>query len=326
MTITLPESSRLLIEVALQPAQGSRFQPTGFPDLGAAEYKLSDGTSNVLVESAQSIANRLEASCWDASKDTLAAPLLGLPYVEATDASGRRLTTSLTEAHRINSPYFMDADSPLRSTFEQSFPKDALERTDQRKFAEILFKYDPNSLVHGVFMARSEIAGGRLRLPRALSGFIEAHDIRVAESGGVKNDPVNPSGDAAAGYGNVIFTRTEYTATRLTAFFNLDIAQLRGYRLGEAATRLLYVLAVFKIHRFLQDGLRLRTACDLDVRELRVTRPTDYALPTLAICESVLPSLINACASQFAEPRTTRVQTNVATGARAPKPKREATR
>lgn len=29
-------SHRLLIEAELVPVQGSRFQPTGFPDLGAA--------------------------------------------------------------------------------------------------------------------------------------------------------------------------------------------------------------------------------------------------------------------------------------------------
>jgi len=30
---------RLLLEVELQPVQGDRFQPTGFPDLGAAIYE-----------------------------------------------------------------------------------------------------------------------------------------------------------------------------------------------------------------------------------------------------------------------------------------------
>ncbi len=33
---SLQNEPRLLIEAELKPVQGSRFQPTGFPDLGAA--------------------------------------------------------------------------------------------------------------------------------------------------------------------------------------------------------------------------------------------------------------------------------------------------
>jgi len=57
----LKSAPRLLLEAKLQPIAGSRFQPTGFPDLGAAQYKSSDGVNMLLVESAQSMANRLEA-------------------------------------------------------------------------------------------------------------------------------------------------------------------------------------------------------------------------------------------------------------------------
>ena len=56
---------RLLLEAVLKPVQGERFQPTGFADLGPARYQLPDGTEMLLVESAQSVANRLEAVCWD---------------------------------------------------------------------------------------------------------------------------------------------------------------------------------------------------------------------------------------------------------------------
>ena len=53
-------SRRILVEADLVPVQGQRFQPTGFADLGAAVYTLPDGTRMLLVESAQSMANRLE--------------------------------------------------------------------------------------------------------------------------------------------------------------------------------------------------------------------------------------------------------------------------
>ena len=39
----LDDHPRLLIQAKLRPIQGTRFQPTGFPDLGAATYDAPDG-------------------------------------------------------------------------------------------------------------------------------------------------------------------------------------------------------------------------------------------------------------------------------------------
>ena len=69
MVDDLKDSNRLLIEVELEPIQGERFQPTGFPDLGAAEIQLNDNTASLLVESAQSMANRLEDVCLNPEKN-----------------------------------------------------------------------------------------------------------------------------------------------------------------------------------------------------------------------------------------------------------------
>src|SRR5579875_670414 len=65
----LDKAQRLLIEAKLKPLQGTRFQPTGFPNLGAATYQGPGGVDMLLVESAQSMANRLEAVCWDEVND-----------------------------------------------------------------------------------------------------------------------------------------------------------------------------------------------------------------------------------------------------------------
>lgn len=53
----LASARRLLLEVQLEPVQGSRFQPTGFPDLGAAVYQAGE-VPCVLVESAGPIEAR----------------------------------------------------------------------------------------------------------------------------------------------------------------------------------------------------------------------------------------------------------------------------
>jgi len=90
----LDKQPRLLIEADLQPVQGTRFQPTGFPDLGAAEYDGPDGRRMLLVESAQSMANRLEAVCWDTVADDWVPALAGLPLIRVLDGSGKVLTHS----------------------------------------------------------------------------------------------------------------------------------------------------------------------------------------------------------------------------------------
>lgn len=196
----LTTQPRLLLEANLVPLQGTRFQPTGFPDLGAAEYQCPDGRKMLLVESAQSMANRLEAVCWDETADDWVEPLRGLPLVKVIDKQGQPLTNSVLEAHRLNSPYILEGkDKSVFNRLKSDLADMDEGRVDIRKLATVLLRVDTNAVLHGVFLAKKELAGGRLRLPRVLSAFIEADGAGVAASGGVKNDIVNPSGDTATG-------------------------------------------------------------------------------------------------------------------------------
>lgn len=300
----LKESPRLLVEAQLTPVQGRRFQPTGFPDLGPAQFEASDG-SHLLVESAQSMANRMEAVCWDQANNELISPLSGLSYIRV-EKDGEFLTSSITEAHRINSPYILESkDKTFFNSLKNQLAPMADGPIDRKRLGSELLRLDASSLIHGVFLAKKELAGGRLRVTRALSGFIEAEGVRVAQSGGVKNDHVNPSGDTKSGFGNVPFSRQEFTAERITAYFNLDLDQIRGYGLGEHAERMLIMLGLYKIQAVLRSGLRLRTACDLDVKKVVATRPEDYRLPTLNELTQDLPSAIAECEQNMAGVTTT---------------------
>lgn len=311
----LRDASRLLMEVQLKPLQGHRFQSTGFADLGPARYSLPDGTEMLLVESVQSVANRMELACWDQAKDDLIDQLKGLPYIRVKSAKDRALTNSVLEAHRINSPYILGGQD--RSVFEKLREGAAgMEAgpVDIRKLAQLIFKYDPNAVIHGLFLAKSDLAGGRLRLPRLLSGFIEAFDVRPAESGGVKNDRVNPGkGDegqtSKEGFGNVPFHRTEFVAREIKAYFNLDLALLRGYGFEDRAAQLLVALSLFKIQRFLSMGLRLRTACDLEVAgSVTVTRPAKFTIPPEAELLEECTRLIAESKPNFVDPAITEIE------------------
>lgn len=305
----LTTEPRLLLRAPLCPLQGTRFQPTGFPDLGAAEYKDGEGTAMLLVESAQSMANRLEEVCWNEAAEELVEPLRGLPYVAVLDEEKQQITNSILEAHRLNSPYILEGkDRTFVDQLKDELGGLEFGRVDLQRLAEVLLKYDVNCLLHGVFLAKGDLAGGRLRLPRALSAFIEASGVEVAPGGGVKRDDVNPTGDTRKGFGHVPFHRDEYTAREITAYFNLDLGQIRGYRLGDDVVALLIDLALFKVLRFLEQGLRLRTACDLErVGELEVQRPEGFEVPDLEAIEERLPDRIAAVAERFTSPPVTSV-------------------
>ncbi len=307
-------SPRLLIEAALTPLQGTRFQPTGFPNLGAAEFSLHDGTAMLLVESAQSMANRLETTAWDDAADALVQPLTGVPYVRTVvkTETAEVATDSIREAHRLNSAYLVGIHEQLRAraAIPVSKKDGASAAVDRRKLASAVFYYDPNSVLHGVFLEK--IVGGA-RLTRLLSAFIEARDVRIAASGGVKNDRVDPSGKefggAGAGFGNVPFARTEYTAGAITAFFSVDTTMLHGYGLPTSAERLLIALALWKIRRFLESEAHLRSACDLKLVDVKVTAPAGVDLPSTAEVESEIAAMLAACNREgtIAEPAVTTV-------------------
>ncbi|MCK4269120.1 MAG: type I-U CRISPR-associated protein Cas7 [Methanogenium sp.] len=320
----LEKVPRLLIEAELKPIQGDRFQPTGFPDLGAAVYERPDGKRMILVESAQSVANRLEATCLDESGIDIATELEGLPYISAelegkvdgNDYSTK--TTSLIEAHRINSPFIISNDD-FKADFKKRADYEKGKPLDWKKISLALLYYDPNSLLHGAFM--SNLEDGRVKVQRALTGFIEAEGINEVVSGGVKNSPLDPTGEIRANnydgknvYGNVPYHRMEYTAERIVAYFNFDVSLFEGYGLPDEAKELLIALGLYKVRRLLNQGLRLRTACDFIVKdEIRVVSPDGFVIPDEDDLLETIKERIRACNSSglFAVPAVTELTTEV---------------
>ncbi len=308
------KGNRMIVEASLAPMVGDRFQPTGFADLGAALYERPDGTRMLLVESAQSVANRLEKVILADNGVDPMSELDGLPYVRskltgATDT----VTSSLIEPHRLNSPFIIgDKNFEKRLKEEMGYRTGA--NVDWRRVAKTLFKYDPNSIIHGVFF--SNLEDGRVRIPRLLTGFIEAEGVKEAYSGGVKNNTFDPSGTIQVAdsnikkgvYSNVPYHRVEFVAKSIKAYFNLDISMLRSYALPQPANDLLLLLSMFKVVRFLEDDLRLRTMCDLKVEgPIKVVTPCDAALPQSKEILAQVKQCLSVCAKEgmFAQPPLT---------------------
>lgn len=276
---TLP--SRQLFDVDLHPVNGSRFQPTGFPDIGPATFQSfdpergedGDWVDSLVIESAQSMANRLEGTAWDDATDEPVELFAGLPYVRVVHADdGNYLTSSRTEAHRLASAFIKDAD--LDGMNMKAVIRERLELRDDRpvaprSIAKAIMGLDPFCLLHGVFFAeKAGVWPGQPRIVRALSAQIEAIDVRPAHSGGVKRDHVrhgiSDTGGSTEGYGSIPYHRTEWAARTIRASFNLDLAQIRSYGLGDDATNLLVAIARWEVAALLDQPLRLRTACDLE--------------------------------------------------------------
>jgi CRISPR-associated protein Csb1 len=319
-TFDLPSSARYLLAAELKPLQGQKFQPTGFPDVGAGVFKTPSNQEFLAVESHQSVANRLESAIWDDATQDLIPPVKGLSYVRIVDENGTFLSASVLEAHRLNSVYV--EKSTLNGTTFSDLLKTEIGFDTNRPFSrerlvKVLAKYDVGCLLHGVFL---ESIAGVLRIPRALSGFIEAENIERVQTGGVKNDRVRATNDeeagqtASTGFGNVPFHRTDFVAEKIVAYFSLDLDQVRSYRLGKEFESLLFALSVVKIQGFLARGLRLRTACDLEASH--VTVRGGGQLPSLDEAEKVLPELIAkvAKAGMFASPAITTATYTVGAG------------
>ena len=156
---SLKTTNRLLFSVPLRPVQGDRFQPTGFPSLGAAEYQTKDG-KKLLVESAQSMANRLETTCWDTTTNAPVAALAGISHVTVS-RKGKFLTDSMLEAHRINSAYLLEgSDKTFVNLLKTALGHlDEVGPVDRKKLAEVLLKLDVGCLIHGVFLAKKDQIG-----------------------------------------------------------------------------------------------------------------------------------------------------------------------
>ncbi|HMA45956.1 MAG TPA: type I-U CRISPR-associated RAMP protein Csb1/Cas7u, partial [Frankiaceae bacterium] len=153
-------------EVELRPLLGSTFQPTGFPDLGAATFDRWDDEGDgkqvvpaLLVESVQSMANRLEAVAWDRGAEQPVEAVDGLPWVRVVRAgTGEFLTSSRLEAHRLASPFVRNAVLDGRKMEAVIGERLGLAKDtplDYRRMARAVMELDPFCLVHGVFSQKT---------------------------------------------------------------------------------------------------------------------------------------------------------------------------
>lgn len=296
----LLQHDRVVIEASLELANGSFFQPTGFPDIGACVFVDRDGQRRCLVESEQSLTNRLEAVCMQ-PPGKWRAPFGGkLPLVSVLDRSGTLLATNLTEPHRLSSSYVLEGtlengeklQDVLRTKLGVSEDGNHWPLGRRAELSRIVFALDPAAILHGFqFMQWSAVGLRQQRLLHARMEAVLAGDSDV-NYGMVKVDAIEPgsSSQKKSNKGQSIAQKARLVPKSISATFEIDLLGLRERRLvgGEAGTddggrnrnreaqKFLLALALWKVRQFLADqpafdartgqverSLRLRSDCAL---------------------------------------------------------------
>jgi len=288
------DEPRLTIRARLEPTSGmNRLQPAGFPEIGQVIYEAPDGNGGrqriAIVDSAPSMANHLEEVCCGGPFDPGLSPdLKGLPYVRCVAGPAPNTTelvvTSLTEGHRLASTYFLEgcrltgnggvAADKFEAELHEEFglravgKKEHLAADGWWKVFAAIFKYDPNSLVHGIMFPKWQI-----KIPRVLTAVQEAFGAERVATSGVKFDKLGKTTS-----GQPIFSKEEVTADEVRATFVIDLALVRsfgrgGHGLSDAQKTLLVALALWKISELLSKPFRFRSGCDLACKSIEAEFP-----------------------------------------------------
>lgn len=261
-------------------------QPTGFPDIGACLFTDKDGARRCLVESEQSMTNRLEAVCMTDAGEWI-DKWQSLPLIRVTDKEENLLATNLTEPHRIASSYILEGKSNSKKFQDVLWPAIGIVGSgDTEKFPlngrtrldKTLFAVDPAALLHGFQFIQTKFVG--LRQPRILHARLEATLAGDEEMnyGMVKVDSIEPESAAEKGAnkGQSIAPKSRVIWKDITATFELDLLSLKSLHIEEEHKKFLLRLALWKIGAFLSDypafdarsrqilpALRLRSDCHL---------------------------------------------------------------
>ena len=266
--------NRIIIEASLEPIF-STIQPAFFIDVGHSLYTQPlTNKQCLIVDSPQSVANYLEAVTWNALEQKLVDILAGLPYIELQKKvekvkDTKTVASSITLPHRLGTGYFAKHnDSQLKNILTEEISQYGLYPT--------LFKYDPNSIIHGCFL--SHLGSTEIhRIPRLLTGRIEAKNVVAVSLGGTSKDPLSASGKdwdmdffekdskgnkfkpSKLGLGNLPYHAEEYACETVSAKFIINCNLIEATGLPKSAQDLLNAIAQWKILKFLDSSIRLRT-------------------------------------------------------------------
>jgi CRISPR-associated protein Csb1 len=263
------------------------------------------------------MANHLETVCVQGFDLSLVDELDGLPYVKCIIGQNRDelVATSLSEGHRLASYYFLNGNRVINNTIEEKKFGEVLLADDFRlrnlakkthplpaqwwNVFSAIFRYDPNSLVHGILFPAMGI-----KLPRVLTATLDAFGAdRIATSGVKfdkisKKDPKNP--------GQAIFSKDEESASEIRATFTIDLSLIRSFGRGneglnDAQKQLILGFALWKIKKLIGSSFRFRSECDLELTGLQIDGKVSKVSDLAVDIETLIKN------AGFQDPRVTEI-------------------
>ncbi|MGC8730913.1 MAG: type I-G CRISPR-associated RAMP protein Csb1/Cas7g [Halothiobacillaceae bacterium] len=291
------QQDRVLITATLELTNGRFLQPTGFPDIGPCIYRDKDGRRWCLVESEQSMANRLEAVCMK-DPGVWVDDLKGLPLIAVRNPQRDLLTTNLCEPHRVASSYILEGKLNSNKTVKEKL-EDKLGLKNggaswplgkRHVLNGLILGLDPSALLHGFQFVQWEFVG--LRQTRLLHGRLEAELAEDPEVhyGMVKWDAIEPEStrEKKANKGQSMAVKSRIVPRDIIATFEIDMLGLRSLALDDEQKKFLLGLALWKIGAFLANkpsfdprsrqtlpSLRLRADCYLHCKTVRWSGDTE---------------------------------------------------
>ncbi len=281
-------------------------KPPSFANIGISSAFLpwGEGRTDVLLNTAQATANKLEEVLWDPVNNRTIEALQGMPYIQIINAkTGEFAASTLTIPHRIGTGYLArHKDAKLDG---KPFPDELRARIERKGIYQAVFELDPISIIFGCFLSH---INGVYRIPRTITGQFVAQNAIPLPTGGASHDPIVASGDmiknptdfggkkklSKVGLGNIPYVRESYTAERYQGKFVIDSRLVRRSGLGDLEGNLIETLAEFCLVKFLSEPIALRTECYLSVKQIVPSTP----LRTLSELEAQLQAQIQALTKQ----------------------------
>lgn len=227
-------------------------------DAETLEMKL-DSPNNKIVVTSLTEGHRIASEYFvDKKGDRCFLSAVWVKEKERTEKKGGKEETTIIPAH-WEGETFRDR---LRREFGivevKKNAKYFVHPEDWWAIYKTIFKYDPNSLVHGILLATEQI-----KISRLLTASLEAFGAARVGRSGVKFDRLKKTLS-----GQPIFAVDEEVASEIRATFILDLALLRSYGrndkgLNDHQKKLLLGLALWKIKSLLAQPFRYRSQCYL---------------------------------------------------------------
>jgi CRISPR-associated protein Csb1 len=310
MAFALPAlvSSHTNLTIELKPLTDSVF-PAIFKDVGHSLWiNPVTGKQDLLIDSPNSLANRLESVLSISNTGKPIDLLEGISYCYLKDVTGKTIVTTLQLPHRIGS-------GPIALTKQDDFKKRLQADIKENGLHAAVLRYDTLSLIFGTWLSR--IDGGHGKISKVITARIVGRNVTRVNVGGTKQEasPIKAMGISSAnvdvsafegnnikgsdiGIGTLPFQKYEFVAAKYELQISINWNLIDAYDLPEHCKAMLRSIVSLCVYELLSQQLYCRTNCSF-IPDGKFDC-TGLDLPSSKEVLAALPGQIKACKDDMA--------------------------